>query len=353
MEFDGKCILIVDDESVIRHTIADYLEDEGCNSLQASNGVQGLNMMREHHPDAVIVDLNMPVMDGYAFIQHINAEFPETPVIALSGVGVLDKAVDSMRKGAWDFLPKPLVSMRVLIFALDRAFERAQLLRENRLYKEHLEQEVERKTSQILSLNREIILTQQEIILRLGDLVETRSHETGNHVLRVSEYAYLLCRLAGVAEETAAAIKLAAPMHDIGKIGIPDHILNKPGALTPDERATIEGHAEIGYNIFKESNLPVLQLAAKIALHHHERWDGGGYPCRLQGEAIPFSARVICLADVFDAISHRRAYKEAWPLEKSLAHIRAGAGSQFDPSLTEVFCQNQDSFIAIHNRYEE
>lgn len=353
MECEGKRILIIDDESVIRRTIADYLEDEGCIPLEAGNGAQGLEMMRQHNPDAVIVDLNMPVMDGYTFIQRFSSEFPEIPVIALSGVGVLDKAVDSMRKGAWDFLAKPLVSMRVLVFTLIRAFERAQLLRENRLYKEHLEQEVDRKTREILSLNQEIIVTQREIILRLGDVVETRSHETGNHVLRVSEYAYLLCLLAGVREESAAAIKLAVPMHDIGKIGIPDLILNKPGALTPEERSIIEGHSEIGYNIFKHSKLPVLQLAARIARHHHERWDGKGYPLRLKGLDIPFSARVTCLVDVFDAISHRRVYKDAWPLEKSLEHIRAGAGSQFDPSLASVFYENRDAFIEIHHRYEE
>ncbi len=353
MECIGKHILVIDDEKAIRKTISDYLEDEGCFLTEAANGAEGLELIRKSPPDAVIVDLNMPVMDGFSFISHMSNEFPEIPVITLSGIGVLDKAVDSMRKGAWDFLSKPLVSMKVLVFTLNRAFERASLLRENRLYKEHLEQEVDKKTREVLALNQEIITTQQEIIMRLGDVVETRSHETGNHVLRVSEYAHLLCRLAGKNEEEALAIKLASPMHDIGKIGIPDIILNKPGALTSEERAIIETHTTIGFNIFNRSTLPILKLAAEIALYHHERWDGTGYPRRLKNEQIPFSARITCLVDVFDAISHKRVYKGAWGLDKSAAFIEENSGGLFDPELVRVFISNQSCFLDIYHRYEE
>lgn len=353
VEWYGKEILIVDDEKAIRDTLSDYLEDEGCLPVVAANGIEALDIIHAKLPDGMIVDLNMPMMDGFELINIVSSEFPEMPIIALSGVGILDKAVDSMRKGAWDFLSKPLISMKVLMFSLQRVFERTRLLRENRLYKEHLEAEVDRKTRQVLALNESMITTQTEIIMRLGDVVETRSHETGNHVLRVSELAYRMSQLAGVEEETAREIKVASPMHDVGKIGISDLILNKPGALTPEERQVMETHTTIGYYIFKPSKLPILQLAAEISRDHHERWDGQGYPNKRKGLEIPFSARVTCIVDVFDAVSHARVYKPAWDLDRSLAYIAENKGTMFDPVLVDLFLTNKDQFLEIFHRYED
>jgi len=349
MECSGKKILVVDDERAIRESISDYLEDMGCRPELASDGIEALKMLEENEYDAIIIDLNMPRLDGFGIIERIVPSRPELPVIVLSGVGVIDKAVEAIRKGAWDFLSKPIGRFSILQLTLERALERSRLLAENRAYREHLEDEVVKKTEQVLELSRNIILTQKEIILRLGDVVETRSHETGNHVLRVSEYSYLLGSLYGLTGEQTADLRLASPMHDVGKIGIPDLILNKPGELTQEEFKIMQNHTVLGYNIFKKSKLPVLQLAAEIALNHHERWDGGGYPSGKRGTDIPVCARILTIVDVFDAISHSRVYKDEWSMEKSFEYIKTNSGTMFDPEIAGIFISNFDSFLEIFN----
>lgn len=349
MEYIGKNILVVDDERAIRESISDYLEDIGCSSDMASNGIEALERIEKKSYDALIVDLNMPGLDGFGVLEKIVPLYPEMPVIVLSGVGILDKAVDAIRRGAWDFLSKPIGSFSVLQLTLNRALERSRLIKENRLYKEHLEEEVVKKTEQVLEMSRSIIMTQKEMILRLSDVVETRSHETGNHVLRVSEYSNLMATILGMSDEQVGNLKLASPMHDVGKIGISDLILNKPGKLTIEEFRLIQNHTVIGYNIFYKSSLPVLQLAAEIALNHHENWNGGGYPNRKSGKEIPLAARITTIVDVFDAISHSRVYKEAWDIDRTYSHIKENSGVIFDPELTEIFLANFDGILDIYN----
>lgn len=350
MEYKDKVILVVDDEAVIRDIIADYLELEGCKPDTAENGLQAINMLTQKKYDAMILDLNMPQLDGIGVIEKVVPLYPEMPIIVLSGVGIVDKAVEAIRKGAWDFLSKPFQNFSVLQLMLNRVLERARLLRENRLYREHLEDEVRRKTEEVLELSRSLIQTQKEIILRLGDVVETRSHETGNHVFRVSEYAHLLVKLAGIDDKTANDIKVASPMHDVGKIGISDVILNKPGKLTTQEFGLIKDHTVIGYNIFCKSDLPVLQLAAEIALNHHEKWNGDGYPNGKSGDDIPLSARITTIVDVFDAISHTRVYKESWSMDKTLDYMKSNSGKIFDPELIRIFLNNIELFLHIHEK---
>lgn len=353
MECGDKLILVVDDEKAIRESISDFLEDTGCRPDTAANGREAVEMIRSKKYDAVIVDLNMPEMDGFEVLERVAPENPNMPIIVLSGVGVIDKAVEAIRKGAWDFLSKPISSFSVLQITLNRVFERARLRAENRLYREHLEEEVRRKTAQVIEMSRSLIAAQKEIILKLGDVVETRSHETGNHVQRVSEYTYLLSKLYGMTESEALDIKLASPMHDVGKIGIPDNILNKPGDLTEEEFDIIKTHTSIGYSIFNTSELPVLKLAAEIALYHHEHWDGSGYPNGISGKNIPVSSRITTIVDVFDAVSHSRIYKDAWDIEESSSYIKANSGKMFDPELADLFINNIEQFLEIHHRFTE
>jgi putative two-component system response regulator len=353
MECGDKLILVVDDEKAIRESISDFLEDTGCRPDTAANGVEAIDMIRSKKYDAVIIDLNMPEMDGFEVLERVSPENPNMPIIVLSGVGVIDKAVEAIRKGAWDFLPKPISSFSVLQITLNRVFERARLRAENRLYREHLEEEVRRKTAQVIEMSRSLIAVQKEIILKLGDVVETRSHETGNHVQRVSENTYLLSRLYGMTEGEALDIKLASPMHDVGKIGIPDNILNKQGELTEEEFSIIKTHTTIGYSIFNTSDLPVLKLAAEIALYHHEHWDGSGYPNGIKEKSIPINARITTIVDVFDAVSHSRIYKTAWGIEQSCSYIKENSGKMFDPELAELFLSNIEQFLEIHHKYTE
>ncbi len=204
-----------------------------------------------------------------------------------------------------------------------------------------------------LALTEEIEETQREVIFTLGEVVETRSEDTGYHVKRVGEYCYLIARTLGMDEERAELIRLASPMHDVGKIGIPDAILHKPGKLTDEEFETIKSHTSIGYDILKGSKQEILRTAAVIALQHHERWDGYGYPLQLQGDDIDLFARIVKLADVFDALSCKRVYKEAWSLEQILETMKHDKGSHFEPVMVDLLLDNLDDFLEIRDKFRD
>jgi len=205
--------------------------------------------------------------------------------------------------------------------------------------------------SEIMELNQEILETQKEIVYAMGEIGETRSKETGDHVRRVAEYSQLLASLAGIDKTEAELIKFASPMHDIGKIGIPDAILNKPGKLDEDEFAIMKTHAEIGFNLLNHSTRPVLKAASIIAYHHHEKWDGSGYPQQLSGEDIHIYGRITAVADVFDALGSARVYKKAWPLEEVLALLKEQRGIHFDPLLVDLLLENLAMFLKIRQKY--
>jgi len=204
-----------------------------------------------------------------------------------------------------------------------------------------------------LSLNKEIIDTQKEVIYTLGEIVESRSKETANHVIRVAEYSYLLALNYGMDLEEAEMLKMASPMHDIGKIGIPDLILNKPGKLTIEEFEVIKTHTLIGHEILKQSKRKIMRSAAIIALGHHERWDGAGYPSGTSGKNIDIYSRITSLADVFDALSHKRCYKDAWPLEQVKMYLADESGKMFDPVLVELFLSNWEQILRIKEQYPD
>lgn len=204
-----------------------------------------------------------------------------------------------------------------------------------------------------ISLTREIINTQKEVILTLGDIVETRSQETANHVVRVAEICYLLAKKFGIDEEDCEMLRLASPMHDVGKIGIPETILNKPGKLTSEEFELIKQHARIGYEILKKSNRPIMQAAAIVALQHHEKFDGTGYPQGLSGDNIHVYGRIAAIADVFDALTHKRCYKEAWPMEKVISLFTEESGRHFDPEFVRILLDNILEFEGIKKRFPE
>lgn len=202
-------------------------------------------------------------------------------------------------------------------------------------------------------LNNEIIDTQREVIFTLGEIVETRSKETANHVRRVAEYSYTLAVAAGIVEEEAEILRLASPMHDIGKIGIPDHILNKPGRLTPEEFEIIKTHTQIGFEILKQSSRKIMKTAATIAIEHHERWDGSGYPNGLSAENIHLYSRITTVADIFDALGHKRVYKEAWDDEAIHNYMREESGRIFDPNIVDLLFENMEKLKEIKQLYPD
>lgn len=202
-------------------------------------------------------------------------------------------------------------------------------------------------------LRMELIETQREMIEKMGEIGESRSQETGNHVKRVAKFSYLLAVLTGMSHEDAMQLKLASPMHDIGKVAIPDSILLKPGKLTVEEFEVMKGHSAIGYNVFKHSQRDLLRVAAIIAHEHHERWDGNGYPNNLAGTDIHIIGRITAIADVFDALGTERVYKKAWPIDEIITYMIEQSGKQFDPELIDLFIKNIDQFIVIRNQYND
>ncbi len=202
-------------------------------------------------------------------------------------------------------------------------------------------------------LNREILDTQKDITFTLGELIEARSNEAGNHIWRVAYGAKFLAEKLDLSEAQIDLLWLASPLHDLGKIGIPDQVLKKPGELEDDEWELMQDHANIGYQILKGSNREILQIAATIAIQHHERWDGNGYPQGLKGEDIHLFARIIALLDVFDALSNDRCYKKAWDRERVLNFIKEGRGKRFDPQLVDILLDNLDAFYAIQDEYSD
>lgn len=320
-------LLLVDDEptnlQVLRHVLqADY------RLLFATDGARALQVAREQLPQLILLDIMMPGMDGYAVCRALKAD-PATagiPVIFIPALNDSQDETAGFDVGGVDYLAKP-VSPPVV-----RARVRTHL-----------------------SLVRmdELRETRLQIVQRLGRAAEYKDNETGMHVIRMSHFSQLLALAAGCSPAWAEDLLNAAPMHDVGKIGIPDAVLRKPGPLDADEWATMRRHPEIGAEIIGEHPSGVLQLAREIALAHHEKWDGSGYPRGLAGEAIPLSARIVAIADVFDALTTRRPYKEPWPVQDALDHIAAQAGKHFDPALVALFAPLLPQLLEIRARWAE
>ncbi len=207
--------------------------------------------------------------------------------------------------------------------------------------------------TEVVKTNEEIINIQKDIVYKMGAIGETRSNETGNHVKRVAHYSQILALKSGLSEEEAMLLKMASPMHDIGKVGIKDEILNKPGKLTDEEFKIMKTHSTLGYNLLKDSDKPILKAAAIVAREHHEKWDGTGYPKKLKGEDIHIYGRITAIADVFDALGSKRVYKDAWSDEKIFDFFKEQKGKHFDPKLIDIFFNNFEEFDEVRNAFKD
>jgi putative two-component system response regulator len=357
-------VLVVDDEPLNVALLSELLSPE-CRVLGARTGAVALDLVAQERPALMLLDVMMPGMDGYAVLAELRRRprGAELPVIFVSALGAEADEERGLLLGAADYVTKPIKPAVVL--ARVRAQLELQAARERlQGQNEWLEREVRRRT-------QEAALAQDLTLSALAELAETRDNETGNHILRTQAYVETLARrlaqLPGWASELADAglerIVKAAPMHDIGKIGIPDRILLKPGRLTPEEFEVMKTHATIGGDTLAhalqramalhpqedEAPEPVrfLQVACTIAYYHHERWDGGGYPRGLAGQAIPRPARLMALADVYDALTTPRVYKAAWSYEDTAAHIVQQSGAQFDPDVVDAFTALREEFEVI------
>lgn len=358
-------VLIIDDEKMIARSISDYLEDFDIVTAVAYNGEEGYNTLLNDLPDAVIADLAMPVMDGYEFITKVVIDFPDLPIIVISGVGKISEAMNAIRAGAWDFISKPIADLDVVLYTLKQNLEKAKLIKDNKKYHEHLEEMVDLRT-------RQLEIVKKQVIACLGKASEFKDTETGLHVHRVGEISRILAEKKGLGKTFCALIRDAATMHDVGKIGIPDAILLKSGPLNNDEWAAVKEHSLLGcriltpyyenltgkictpdYLLGNKNSDDLLIIARRITLFHHERWDGSGYPYGLKGEVIPIEARITAIADVYDALSSTRPYKAALSAEECLSIIKSEKGTHFDPEIADLFFENIDVILDIENRLED
>lgn len=341
-------IAIIDDnpvnlklmESLVRRAgdfAPDIFQDSG----------EGLAWCLANSPDLIIVDYMMPPPDGLEFIRRFR-EVPantDIPVLMITADHERETRYAALEAGANDFLTKPI----------DNSEFRARLrnMISLRRSQKALADRAAWLAEKVAEATREILDREREMITRLSRAAEFRDPETGAHILRMAHYSRLIADQLGLSGEDKDLILAAAPMHDVGKIAIPDHILLKPGRLDDAELVVMRTHAEKGYEILRDSKSRMLDLAALIAWTHHERFDGGGYPRGLSGEDIPLAGRIVAVADVFDALTTERPYKKAWELEQAIRWLRESAGGHFDPACVEAFLARRDDFLAIKASFQD
>lgn len=328
-------IVVVDDEPANVRLVERILEPVGYSNVVTSTDPRhALPLCEEEAPDLVLLDLVMPYLDGFELYEQLSEALPGfkyVPVLFLTADESRQARETALSIGGQDFLTKPLtprevrlrvrnlLTTRMLHLALQRANER-------------LDERVRQRTAELED-------ARVEILERLALAAEYRDDQTGEHTRRVGQESARLARVLGLGIQTIRQIRRAAPLHDVGKIGIHDSILLKPGELTPEEFAVMETHTVIGADILSGSHFPVLQMASRIARSHHEYWDGTGYPDEISGEEIPLPARIVSVVDVFDSLTHDRVYKEAWTEERALEHLHDRRGTQFDPEVANAYLE--------------
>ncbi|HEY7613049.1 MAG TPA: HD domain-containing phosphohydrolase [Gemmatimonadales bacterium] len=329
----AKC-LVVDDEPSVRGFLIRMLQAQGFQCYEAATGLEALRILdRIGEPPLIVSDMRMPEMDGISLLEEVRTRYPDTSVIMLSGVSETNTAVDCLHRGAADFLLKP-ISMSELQARVGRVLEKRELVLQNRYYQANLERQV-----------REQALRIQELFLQgvqmLARALEAKDAYTSGHSMRVSEYAVATAKRMGFAGHSLDGIRLGGELHDIGKIGTSESVLHKPGRLTAEEFDQIHQHPLLGEQMLS----PLAQDSPdvlRIVRSHHERLDGRGFPDGLRGEKIPIEARIVAVADAFDAMTTRRPYRESRPPSDALAELRRVAGSQLDPEAVEAFVDTYD-----------
>jgi putative two-component system response regulator len=341
-------ILLVDDNPVNIALLEEILAHHGYTGIVSTNDPRAVDTIAQNGKlDLVVLDIRMPRMSGLEVLKRLKdkIEHDHLPVIMLTAQSDSQTRLTALELGAKDFITKPFHTEEALL-RIHNTLEMRHLYKQQLHQSEILEDAVRERT-------QDLYHTQLEIVRRLGRAGEYRDNETGMHVTRISHFSRVLARKAGLDAAEAELISIASSMHDVGKIGIPDSILLKPGPLTPAEREIMQTHAEIGADILDGPASDTLVMAREIALTHHERWDGTGYPKGLAGDAIPIAGRITAVVDVFDALTSVRPYKRAWSIEDSVALVRDSAGTHFDPRLVSLFLASLPDFVAIRARFSD
>lgn len=325
--------LIVDDDVQVSDALRRLLREAGLGTvITTADPTEAAALFQRHEPDVVLLDLHMPGLDGFEVLAQLRAVAQSgvpVPIVMLTGDSGSKQRLQALAGGATDFLVKPIDVMEVVL--------RVRALLQTRELQRELSQQNHTLEVRIAKRTRELEVSQMEMLERLAAAAELRDDDTGQHIHRVGLLAGRLALALGWTPEQADLLDHAARLHDIGKIGIPDSILRKPGSLTPGEFEQMKSHTVVGARLLSGGQSALIQMAERVALHHHERWDGVGYPDRLTGDAIPLEARIVGVADFFDALTHERPYRGAFPVERTLAMIRSSMGSHFDPRVGEAF----------------
>jgi putative two-component system response regulator len=341
-------ILVVDDEPSFTGMLETLLKVEGFVALRSVNDArEAAGAYISFEPDLIILDLNMPFMSGIEVMSQIRelAGDKWVPIVVISGDNDGETVTKALQGGAQDFIGKP--------------FRRAEVVSRlrNLLRVKSLQDEIEQKNlflqERVEEGTKELLESHRDLIRRLSRCAEYRDDETGHHIHRVSRTAELLARAASLPPEQMSVMREAAAMHDIGKVGIPDAVLLKPGKLTPEEWEVMKTHTLIGAALLAGASSPLLRLSEQVAMSHHERWDGSGYPVGLGGTEIPLAARIVSVCDVFDALTSKRPYKEPWPAEKAKAELVAQSGKQFDKDLVDLFLERWVDVVEIREFYPD
>lgn len=352
---DAIKILAVDDEPFNLDLIEFAFFDApfSVELTKAVNGKEALEKLPSSTPDVILLDLRMPVMDGLETLERLKSdpEFSKIPVIIVTANS--EEKYKALTMGANDFLSKPVDVEELKLRSFNQAnYYKIQKQVEN--LNKNLEKLVTQRTEELSNALAHAKETEYEISLRLGRASEYRDLETGMHIKRMSRYSALLGKLYGMTPQEEQLLLYASPLHDIGKIGIPDSILLKPGKLDDEEFKIMKEHTTIGGLMLEDGeNYPIISSGQIIALQHHEKFDGTGYPKGLSADDIHIYARIVAIADVFDALSSKRVYKDAFPLDKTLSIISEGKGTHFDPTLVDLFTNNIDQFLEIQKAFPD
>jgi putative two-component system response regulator len=329
-------ILITDDEKDIRELLKDFLESEGYECQLAANAFEALEKFKaDGNFDIIMSDIRMPGKSGLELLEEIKQINQDVMVIMISAVKDIESAITAMEKGAYDYVSKPF-KLNEVAFAASKALEKRRLVLENKEYQKHLEKMVEERTSDLKKALLELDKTYNFTLRAMATVLDTRDTETQGHSLRVVSFTLKLAELMQISDKTTLKIyEYGALLHDIGKIGIPDAILRKPEDLTAAEWQIMKKHPTIGYNLLRR--IKFLETSAQIVLHHHEAFDGSGYPDGLSGENIPMGARIFNIADAIDAITSDRPYQKALPFKTAASELKKHSGQQFDPQIVAIF----------------
>lgn len=344
----GEKILVVDDEEAIREVISTLLDAQGFRCTTCVNGKVGLETFRKDSYDLVLSDIVMPEMDGLKLLAELRMADPDVPAIMVTAMHDISIALEAIRAGAYDYILKPFEKDQ-LYLSVRRALEHRRLVLENRTYQSDLEQLVAERTRQLSIALQDLEQSYDYTLEALGGALDAKDAETEGHCQRVTAFTITIAKAMGVDNSLLRQIARGAFLHDIGKMGVPDQILRKPGPLTPEEREIMRRHCDIGYAVLER--IPFLKEAAEIVLAHQEFYDGTGYPRGLKGEQIPLGARIFAVADTLDAMISDRPYRKALPISAARDEIRRFSGTQFDPRVVKVFlAQPEQLWRELHTK---